>query len=247
MKILITGHKGYLGQEFLARYGRDYDIVGFDLLDGFDIADADSLALAMRGCDQVVHLAAIPKPVEDKSLGDYLAVNVRGTENVLAAAVRAGVKRVVYASSTTVYGIEGGIPFQTPITESQPVLFQYAVADKLNCRECDLSYHFSKVMAEQMLAWYGLNRKIQTVSLRFGPIGKVFLGTSVSDANAAQAISLVLNSPDEFWYEPFSIVDDVSHIDITKAKRVLDYAPEPPQYTPEQIYSTLANRYSTER
>lgn len=60
--------------------------------------------------------------------------------------------------------------------------------------------------------------------------------------NATQAIKLALDSAKEFWYEPFSIVDDLPHIDISKAKEVLGYNPEKPNYTNEQIQSTFEER-----
>jgi nucleoside-diphosphate-sugar epimerase len=244
MKILLTGHLGYLGSRFYDKHSRDYDIIGYDLLEGDDILDYDNLKNKMIGCEQVVHLAAIPKPVEGKSFDDYFRTNVEGTKNITQAAQELGIKRVIYASSTTMYGIEGGIPFSTPITESQPIVSQYLSADNLSCRDIDLSYHMSKAMAEQVMAWYGLNKKLQTICLRFGPIGKVFLGTSVSDNNAVQAIDLALTSSKEFWYQPFSIVDEIEHIDITKAKNELGYQPEEHTYSPELIRSTLAEKTS---
>src|SRR5690606_30675632 len=97
-------------------------------------------------------------------------------------------------------------------------------------------------MAEQIMAWYGLNKKVQTTALRFGPIGKVFLGTSVSDANASKAIKLALDTKTEFWYEPFSIVDDLEHIDTAKSMRLLGYDPETSDYPPEKIRSTFSER-----
>lgn len=242
MKILVTGHKGYLGSEFIKRYGQDYKIVGYDHKDGEELLDYKALKRKMEGCEQVVHLAAIPKPVEGKTFEDYFENNVKGTFNVVRAAIENKLKRVIYASSTTIYGIEKGIPFTIPITESQPFISQYITADKLTSRDIDLSYHMSKVMAEQILAWYGLNKKIQTTALRFGPINKVFLGTSVSINNATQAIKLALDYPGELWYEPFSIVDEIDHIDISKAKKVLGYKPEKPNYTKEQIHSTIEDR-----
>lgn len=241
-KILLTGHLGYLGQQFLQRYGNDYEIVGYDVKEGNDILDYENLKQKMQGCQQVVHLAAIPKPVEGKSFEDYLDVNVEGTRNIARAAEKLDVQRIVYASSTTIYGIEGGIPFSIPIKEDQLLVSQYITADQLSCRDIDLSYHISKVMAEQIMAWYGLNKKIQTTALRFGPIGKVFLGTSVSDANAAQAIKLAIECEKELWYEVFSIVDDLEHIDNSKAKNILGYAPERPTYPPEKIRSGLEAR-----
>jgi aspartyl-tRNA(Asn)/glutamyl-tRNA(Gln) amidotransferase subunit B len=212
MKVLVTGHKGYLGAEFLGRYSDIFDIVGYDLKEGDDILDYDRLVDVMNGCDMVIHLAAIPKPIEGKSFEDYFQTNCVGTKNVLRAALANKVRRFIYASSTTVYGIERGIPFITPVTENIPVLSQYIHADELRCRDIDMSYHTSKVIAEQMLAWYGLNKKLQIVSLRFGPINKVFLDTSVSIENATHALERSLLSEKEFWFEVFSIVDEIEHI-----------------------------------
>ena len=64
MKIFVTGHKGYLGSEFVKAYKKDYEVVGYDHKDGEDLLDYAKLKHKMIGCEQVVHLAAIPKPVE---------------------------------------------------------------------------------------------------------------------------------------------------------------------------------------
>ena len=242
MKILVTGHKGFLGGEFVKKYGQDYEIIGYDHKDGDELLDYENLKDKIQDCEQVVHLAAIPKPVDGKTFEDYFSNNVQATFNVIKASFENKVKRVIYASSTTIYGIEKGIPFSTPITESQPFVSQYICANSLSCRDDDLSYHMSKVMAEQILAWHGLNKKIQTTALRFGPINKVFLGTSVSINNATQAIKLALDCDGELWYEPFSIVDEIPHVDISKAKRILGYKPEKPNYSKEQIHSTLEDK-----
>jgi len=242
VKIFITGHRGFLGSAFCERFATSYNFVGYDLQDGDDLHDSDRLAERMEGCDQVVHLAAIPRPVEGEPLERFFQENVAATLNVLRTAERAGARRFVYASSTTIYGIEKGIPFSMPIEEYQPFVSQYLTADRLSCREEALSYHSSKVMAEQLVAWFGLNRKMQTVALRFGPIDKQFLGTSVSLDNAVHAIDCALRSTEEFWYEPFSIVDDLEHIDTSRARERLGYSPAPVAYTGDQIHSTLDER-----
>lgn len=242
MKILVTGHKGLLGSNFVKHYGNSYEIIGYDHKDGDELLDYSGLKRKMDDVEQVVHLAAIPKPVVGKTFEDYFKNNIEGTYNVLKAAYESKVKRVIYASSTTIYGIEMGIPFLIPITESQLFISQYIKANDLACRDVDLSYHMSKVMAEQIVAWYGLNKKLQTVALRFGPIGKVFLGTSVSINNATQAIDLALKCDRELWYEAFSIVDESTHIDISKARNILGYKPEKPTYTKDQIHSTVEER-----
>ena len=176
VKVLVTGHRGFLGAVFCERFAQSYDFVGYDLKDGDDLHDLDRLVERMEGVDQVVHLAAIPRPVEGEPLERFFEENVAATLGVLRTAERAGVRRFVYASSTTIYGIERGIPFTTPIEENQPFVSQYLTADRLSCKEEALSYRTSKVMAEQLVAWFGLNRKLETIALRFGPINKQFLG-----------------------------------------------------------------------
>ncbi|MEE1900066.1 NAD(P)-dependent oxidoreductase [Flavobacterium rakeshii] len=248
LKVLVTGHKGYIGSRFVAAVKDKYDIVGYDLVDGDDILDYEKLKKRMKGVDVVVHEAAIPKPVPGKTFEDYFTTNVQGTLNVVKAAQESGVKRVVYASSTTVYGIEGGIPFSYPIKEKQPFVSQYLKADDLQMRDIDLSYHISKVMAEQELAWYGLNKKIQVIALRYGPTDHVNIGAHVSIENVIQATDLAITNPNEFWYEAFSIVDeDVDFIDITKAKTLLGYKPKPAKYTKKQTVATFDKRLELEK
>lgn len=239
MKIFVTGYKGFLGSAFVDNYKNQFEIIGYDIVDNEDIRDFEKLKKKMNGCKQVIHLAAIPKPLVGKTFQDYFDINVVGTLNVVKAALENNLERMIYASSTTIYGIEKGIPFKIPIKESQLFVSQYIPSEKLFCRDVDLSYHMSKVMAEQIIAWYGLSKKIQTVALRFGPINKVFLGTSVSINNAIKAIELAVNYKNKLWYEAFSIVDELAHIDISKAKNILGYKPEKPQYSREQIHSTI--------
>ncbi len=100
----------------LAHAMRDPRVRIYDL--GGDICQSDLLASAMKGIDGVFHLAALwllqchdfPRAAFD--------VNVRGTFNVLEACVAAGVKRLVYSSSASVYGDA----VEEPMTEDHPFL-----------------------------------------------------------------------------------------------------------------------------
>jgi hypothetical protein len=207
MKILLTGAEGIVGKAFLERYGANYDVVPFDIKSGRDINNFDQLLMAADGCDAIVHLAAVPKPKPGFTFPDYFRANCQGTQNVCEVAARLKIPRVVYTSSTTYYGIERGIPYKQPITEDQLILSQTIDADDLKCRDIDLFYHHSKVIAEQTLACYSLFKKFEAVVLRIAPVNKVFLDTSVSFDNCALAIDLALNAKGPFWYEAFSIVD----------------------------------------
>jgi farnesol dehydrogenase len=81
-----------------------------------DIDAVNVIEAAARGCDTVFHMAAFAKPwSKDKSLP--YRVNVTGTENVLRAAARAGVRRFVFTSSAAVIGPSPGV---NPIDEDFP-------------------------------------------------------------------------------------------------------------------------------
>ena len=85
--------------------------IGCRLVTGDVLEPAEAIARLMRGCDAVVHAAAIVfRPV---SRSEYLRVNVEGTERVLWAAGLAA-PRVVHVSSVAVYA---GLPMDRPLTE----------------------------------------------------------------------------------------------------------------------------------
>lgn len=76
-----------------------------------DIRDADVLEPVFRGADAIFHLAAIPsvpRSIEEPDLSH--TVNIDGTYNVFRAAVEAGVKRVIYAASSSAYGDTEALP-----------------------------------------------------------------------------------------------------------------------------------------
>ena len=122
MRVLVTGGAGFIGSnvsEALLHHGHDvviYDDFSTGRHANLDnhapaqlveasILDKSALERAMEGVHQVVHLAA--RPSVSRSVEDPVAtntVNVEGTLNVLLAARAAGVRRVVQASSSSVYG-----------------------------------------------------------------------------------------------------------------------------------------------
>lgn len=122
-----------------------------------DIRDAESLARAFAASSYVFHQAALPsvvRSVQDPALSND--ININGTLNVLLAARKARVRRVIYASSSSVYGDT----VELPKKESMPAnpVSPYGLTKYVGECYCRLFYHL-----------YGL----QTVSLRyfnvFGP------------------------------------------------------------------------------
>lgn len=125
MKVLVTGGAGFIGSnlsEALLKAGHSvrvlddlstgflHNMEGFEELGDFEflegsILDEATCARAVEGCDLVSHQAAfgsVPRSVEFPLL--YSMNNLHGTVNVFEAARRAGIKRLVYASSSAVYG-----------------------------------------------------------------------------------------------------------------------------------------------
>lgn len=129
MRYLVTGGAGFIGSHITTRLvemGHDVRVLdnyatgrpenlehiagAFDLHVG-DVRDLDALRRATAGVDYVIHLAALPSV--PRSVKDPLAtneVNVSGTLNVLIAARDAGVRRLVMASSSSVYGANRELP-----------------------------------------------------------------------------------------------------------------------------------------
>jgi len=228
MKILVTGSKGYLGNPLVKKIKQTYDVIDFDIVDRKDILNYEQLKEAMKGSEIVIHLAAIPKPDESKTFDDYFQVNCVGTLNVVKAAIENKVRRLIYVSSTTYYGVERGIPVKFPLKEDNQIVPMYLKADDLKCRDCDLMYSESKIIAENILAFYGLLKKIQIIILRFPRVGDLEgpYGTMVSMNNAIQGIVKAIEFDGILWYEAFNIANRLENVDISKAQRILEYNPK---------------------
>jgi nucleoside-diphosphate-sugar epimerase len=142
---LITGKRGNLAH-----------ISGVDFLEG-DLADLEVARRAVEGCDFVLHQAAIPSV--PRSVKDPLTsnrANVDGTLNVLLASRDAGVKRLVFAASSSAYGDTPTLPKheQMPTNPLSP-------------------YALQKVIGEEYLRMFTRLYGLETVAIRyfnvFGP------------------------------------------------------------------------------
>jgi nucleoside-diphosphate-sugar epimerase len=181
MNVLVTGGSGFIGShlvEALLRRGACVRILDnlttgdranlagmpagredcgrFTFIEG-DVTDRATVRAAVKGIDYVLHQAALPsvqRSVEDPLTSNM--VNVEGTLNVLVAARDVGVKRVVYASSSSVYGDSPQLP-KVERMAPNPVS-PYAV---------------SKLAAEAYCRTFTRVYSLETVSLRyfnvFGP------------------------------------------------------------------------------
>lgn len=143
MKTLVTGGAGFIGSNITRALlergdevriiddlatGRRENIEGLDVeLHEATIEDPDAVARAVDGVEVIFHQAALPSV--KRSVDDPVrthSVNATGTLNVLDAARKAGVRKVVYASSSSAYGNTPTLPKHEGMTTSP--LSPYAVA-----------------------------------------------------------------------------------------------------------------------
>ncbi|MCX7597804.1 MAG: NAD(P)-dependent oxidoreductase, partial [Armatimonadetes bacterium] len=167
MRVLVTGGAGNVGRRVVGLLATHFDVTVYDLvpppadlparfLRG-DILDSASLHWAMRDQEAVVHLAAFPVPgrVSDDSV---MHVNVLGTQRVVEAAAFGSPRRLVMASSDSVYGFvfgQGRIrPAYVPVDEEHPV------------RPAD-AYGLSKYLGEEICRRYTRSHGLETVCLRY--------------------------------------------------------------------------------
>jgi len=176
-KVLVTGGAGFIGsnltESLLKRrhfvrvlddfstgkrenliFGKEYP--SLEILEG-DIRDLRTCKKAIKGVEYIFHQAALPsvqRSVEDP--GTSNAINVGGTLNILLAAKEEGVKRVIYASSSSIYGDTPTLPKREEMPPHP--LSPYALQKYIGEQYCRLFYQL-----------YGLD----SVSLRyfniFGP------------------------------------------------------------------------------
>lgn len=191
MKVLVTGGAGFIGSHVTERLIGDghavtvlddlstgtranLDAVVGDVewVDG-DVADGSTVARAVRGCDAVVHLAAVASV--QASVADPLGThrtNLMGTIQLLEAAARTGIERVVYASSAAVYGEAT----ELPIREDAPKrpMSPYAI-DKLAGEYYLAHYRRSGAFAANAFRFFNVYGPRQDPSSPYSGVISVFL------------------------------------------------------------------------
>jgi len=167
MRVVVTGGSGK-GGRWVVRDLREHghDVLNVDLRhDGSphgqcvlaDLTDLGQAHDVLAGADAVVHFAAIPAP-ELRAEGETFRINALSTYNVFAAAVAAGVRRVVWASSETVLGL----PFDRPP--------DFAPIDESITPRPESSYALSKLVGETLASQFARRSGIGFVGLRISNI-----------------------------------------------------------------------------
>jgi nucleoside-diphosphate-sugar epimerase len=182
MKIFITGGTGFIGErltEKLISEGKQVVLLvrdpaksgikekpGITIIKG-DLFDIPAIEEGISGCDLAYHLAAYTKPsASDPQIS--FRTNVEGTENILEAALKCKVPRIVVTSTggTLSYSADGN-----PVDETAPVLTEY-----------NTEYERTKALAEKVIRQYcerGLNVIVVNPTRIYGP-GKLSVSNSVT-------------------------------------------------------------------
>jgi NAD dependent epimerase/dehydratase len=202
-RVLVTGAGGFIGShlvERLAAVGAEVTAMvrynalsswgNLELLDPamrgkFDVVagnveDSDFVLRTAEGMDTIFHLAAlIAIPYSYVAPRSYVRTNVEGTLNVVEAARRLGVRRVVHTSTSEVYGTA----IRVPIDEDHPLQGQSP-------------YSASKIGADKLAESYWRSFGTEIVTLRpfntFGPrqSARAFIPTIISQALEAEEVRL---------------------------------------------------------
>jgi uronate dehydrogenase len=223
--LLITGGAGNIAQSMRRLLGSEYKL---RLLDRrpveqptpteevvqADIADLDAIAPAFEGVDAVLHLAGDPRV--PATWDELIGPNFQGTYAVFDAARRAGVRKVVFASSNHALGFYN-LERHYPIRVDQPV-------------RPDSYYGVSKAFGEVLARYYSDAFGMSMICIRIGwflerPHVGHALGLYVSPRDLAQLFRLAIESP-----LPFGIYNGESNNtkgdwDISDGRRDLGYAP----------------------
>lgn len=230
-RILLTGAAGRIGSAFRFAHGQDYhlrlaDLESSALADApggaheiirLDVADAEACHAACQGIDTVVHLAADPRP--DAPWDSLLANNIQGTVNICEAALAAGCRRVIYASSAHAVGAY------------PPELM---LADDAPARPGNL-YGASKVFGEGVLSAFA-TRGLSGIAIRIGAYEAPWYYEDTDDNVAAAYLSprdmnqLLLRAI-EAPQITYAVVAGISNnrqkrFDLHQTRALLGYAPQ---------------------
>ncbi|HJP33205.1 MAG TPA: NAD(P)-dependent oxidoreductase [Candidatus Latescibacteria bacterium] len=238
MRIGITGGAGHVGSLLHDGLGNEHDIVRFDrtAADGvravrFDRAEeVDGL---FDGLQAIIHLAADPSPEADWD--SVCPNNVKATYQVMEECRRAGVGRVVFASTNHV--MHGHSIATTPETLDPSKKLSMTAADPPNP---DSLYAVSKLFGEHLGKLYSERFGIEFVAMRIGwttrsddpgqqkgtPSADYMRAMWLSHRDCVQIFGKALSAPLRFFIA-YATSDNTRKVfDLTETCRVLDYEPQ---------------------
>ena len=238
--VLVTGLSGLICGAVLKHMGDAYELRGLNrrpvpcvICHQSDIADLEVIAPAFTGVQTVVHLAATVGA--DAPFADLLHHNIAGTYNVFEAARRAGVPRIVFASSgNTVTAYELEMPYRALVTgRYDEVSDDRGWIQPIAARPGSL-YGCSKLWGETLGRHYADVHGMSVLCLRIGNVNSADRPLHVRDfavwcsqRDAAQAIERAINAPASVRYEVVFVTSENQwgYRDLTRTRAVLGFAP----------------------
>lgn len=240
MKVLITGSQGLVAKGIIAALAGSYKLrlSHYQEPEGsyqyefvkMDVSKYDEVENAVKGINAIVHLAVKgARAPERLGIEETISVNVKGTANLLEAAVKHNIKKFIYMSSVCIYGlsfVNEIVPCYFPIDEEHPLVPEDY-------------YGLSKLLSEELGRYYSRRYSLPIISLRMGRF--VYLPSDyksllergeqdndlaitfwnyVDGRDVAQAVKLSLESKLQ-GFNAFNITA-ADHLLDTKAKALID-------------------------
>lgn len=228
-KILITGGSGKIGSHFIKSFSDQYHFRVFDMqlpnvqdtsVEYFqgNLTDREYLKEVCEHVDIVIHLGSIANP--DASFNDLLDANIIGTKNIIDAAISAGCKKIIYASSAqTIEGYPKDIQINTDMAVKPGNL-----------------YGVSKCFGEALLSYHCFSSDLSAICLRIGAyeFPEDFTEMNARDLSAylhPDDLNQLLHLCIESKNIKFEIVNAISNntykrLDIQKSKLLMGYDPQ---------------------
>ena len=239
-RVLVTGMSGLIGGALRRHLDGKYDLSALNRrpIPGVachrgDVADLEAIAPAFAGIDTVVHLAA--RTGEGEVFQEILQANVIGTYNVFEAARRAGVGRVVYASSgATVSAWEREPPYSALVAGRYDDAKSWkTMTHEMPLRPAGL-YGASKIWGEAIARHYSDVHGLSAICVR---IGRVLAGDRpttprefsvfCSQRDVVRMLELCIAAPPTLRFDIFYAVSDNrwGYRDLEHARAVLGFEP----------------------
>ena len=240
-RVLVTGMSGLIGTavrrrlegRFALRALNRRPVAGVECHQA-DIGDLAAIVPAFDGVDAVVHLAANVEanPPVDAIVRD----NVVGTYNVFEAARRAGVRRVIYASSgATVSDWERDEPYAALVAGCYDQVAEWPILTHESPTRPHGLYGCSKIWGEALARHFADTTALSMICLRIGrvtaadrPVGPRELSVWCSQRDIAQMVERCLVAPDNLRFDVFFVCSENkwTYRDIEHARAMVGFVPE---------------------